>query len=287
MSLKKEIIDIIRNKKTQIPTLPQVVDKILDTARDERSSAKDLADIISRDQAISNKILRLVNSAYYGMMKEVDTISRAIAIIGFNEVISLVIGMSVFSAFDKDKAQDVLDMSAFWLHAIGCAEAAKGIADICQPDIANQIFLPALLHDAGKIIFMIYFPGQYSMVLSEASKEMVPLYRKEKEGLGLDHASLAGLLMERWNFPESILLPSRFHHRSEECPIAFRNHAMVIELADQLCHEVEIGRSGNPVKPTPKALGRKLGLSIKEREKVAEELEGKREKISAFLSLFG
>ena len=286
MSIKKEILDIVRDKKTQIPTLPQVVDKIMDTARDERSSAKDLADIITRDQAISNKVLRLVNSAYYGMMKEVDTISRAITIIGFNEVVSLVIGMSVFSAFDKDKAQDVLDMSEFWLHAVGCAEAAKRIADICQPAISNQVFLPALLHDTGKIVFMIYFPGQYSMVLSEALKEMVPLYRKEKENLGLDHASLSGLLMERWNFPESLLLPSRFHHRSEECPIAFRKHAMVVELANQLCHEVEIGRSGNPVKPTPKALGQKLGLSLKEMEQVAKELEEKREKISSFLALF-
>ena len=77
------------------------------------------------------------------------------------------------------------------------------------------------------------------------------------------------------------------YKRQEECPIAFRNHAMVVELANQLCHEVEIGRSGNPVKPTPKALGRKLGLSLKEMEKVAEELEGKREQISELLALFG
>ena len=94
MKIDQKIIDMIRDKSTQIPTLPVIVEKILTMAREDSSSAKDLAKFISRDQAISNKILRLSNSAYYGMMKEIDSIPRAITIIGFNEVVSLTIGMS-------------------------------------------------------------------------------------------------------------------------------------------------------------------------------------------------
>jgi len=128
MELDRKIVDVVRNRKTQLPTLPVIVEKIMRLAGDDRTSATDLAEFISKDQAITNKILKLSNSAYYGLMKEVETISRAITIIGFNEVVGLTIGMSVFSTFRQEDLQGLIDMRDLWLHSIGCALAAKEIA---------------------------------------------------------------------------------------------------------------------------------------------------------------
>ena len=153
MTIKEKITEVVRSKNTQLPTLPVIVNNIMSATRDERTSAEDLAGFIIKDQAISNKILKLSNSAYYGLMKEVDSIPRAITIIGFNEVISLTIGMSVLSAFRQKDLHEIFDIRDLWLHSIGCATAAKEIAKkTTGSGMAEQIFLNGLLHDMGKVI---------------------------------------------------------------------------------------------------------------------------------------
>ena len=127
MSIKEKITDLVRDRKTQIPTLPVVLNNIIRVASSEMASASDLADFIGRDQAMANKVLRLANSAYYRSSRQVDSITRAIVVIGFNEIVSLTIGMGVFSALSKSNLHGLLDMNELWLHAIGCSFAAKGL----------------------------------------------------------------------------------------------------------------------------------------------------------------
>jgi HD-like signal output (HDOD) protein len=285
MEINEKITDLVRSKRTELPTLPVVVENILSAAREERASAKDLADFIGKDQAISNKILRLANSAYYGLMKKVDSISRAITIIGFNEVIGLTIGMSVFSAFRQKDLHGIFGMRDLWLHSIGCASAAKEVAKKTGSSVAEQIFLSGLLHDMGKVIFAAYFPKEYRTVLKDAKKSETLLYHKEKEILGIDHAMLSGLLMENWHFPDSLLLPSRFHHNSVECPLTYRHHAMIVELADFLCQKAQIGHSGNPVIPKSERISGNLGISLRDMEMIVSELNEQRSKIEDFLEL--
>ena len=283
--INQKITDLVRSKRTELPTLPVIVENILGTARSERSSAKDLAYFIEKDQAISNKILRLANSAYYGLMKKVDSISRAITVIGFNEIISLTIGMSVFSTFHQKDTHGIFDMRDLWLHSIGCASAAKEVAKKRGLRETEQFFLNGILHDMGKIILAVYFPKEYRAVLEDAKETKTLLYHKEKEILGIDHSMISGLLMEIWHFPESILLPTRFHHNSVECPITYRHHAMIIELADFLCQKAQIGHSGNPAIPKSERIGVKLGISLRDMEMIVSELNDQRSKIEEFLKL--
>ncbi|MFH1487518.1 MAG: HDOD domain-containing protein, partial [Pseudomonadota bacterium] len=208
MDIKQRITDIVRDKNTQIPTLPVVVDNVLNAAKDDRTSAKDLARFISNDQAIANKILRLANSAYYGMIKEIDSISRAITVIGFNEVVSITIGMSTINAFQEKDFHGVLDIKDLWMHSICCAMMTRQIAKNTGKGQPEQYFLTGLLHDMGKVVFAIYLPEEYAEVLKEAKESGTPLFRKEKEMMGIDHAGLTGILMERWSFPDSLVYPS-------------------------------------------------------------------------------
>ena len=285
MGIDEKIADLVRSKKTELPTLPVVVDKILTKAREERTSARDLAELISKDQAIANKLLKLTNSAYYGLMRKVTSISHAITILGFNEVIGLTIGMSVFSAFRQKDLHGLLDMSDLWLHSIGCASAARKVQQKSGSRAAEQIFLNGLLHDMGKVIFAVYFPREYRTVLEEAQESGDLLYHKEKEILGTDHAALSGLLMESWHFHDSIRMPCLFHHDSAECPPAYQSQAMVIEFADFLCQKAEIGHSGNPVLPKSAEIRGKLGISLADADTIVDELKEQRSEIEEFLKL--
>jgi len=285
MEINKKIIDIVRGKDTQLPTLPVIVDNILTAARDERTSATDLAGFITKDQAISNKILKLSNSAYYGLMKEVDSIPRAITVIGFNEVIGLTIGMSVFSSMGKNDMNGLLDMKELWLHSIACATAARKVAQKTRSSEADKIFLNGLLHDMGKVIFAMYLPDEYGEVFEKAKASGMPLYRTEKEILGTNHALLSGLLMKKWHFPDSLLLPSRFHHSSVSCDSAYQEHAMIVEFADFLSQKAEIGYGGNPVLPKVKKISGRLGVSSEEMEMFVTELKDQRSEIEEFFEL--
>lgn len=281
----EKIERIIRDRRTQLPTLPVIVDNILKIGRDERTSAKDLAEAISKDQAIVNKTLKLANSAYYGFVRKIDTISHAIALVGFNEIISLTLGMSIFSAFQQKGARKMLDMKGLWLHSVGCAFMAKKIAKKTGRSWDDPILLSGLLHDTGKVILAVYLPEEYSAVIEDAKKTHVALHRKEQEKLGLNHAMVGGLLMERWNLPDNLRLPCSFHHNSAACPLAYRHHAMVVELANLLCQKTGIGYSGNPVMEEAEGVSRKLGLTPTETEVFAVELESERANIENFFEL--
>ena len=284
-SFLKKIELIIRDKRTQLPTLPVVVESILKIGRDETASAKDLANAISMDQAIVNKALKLANSAYYGFVKRIDTVSHAIALIGFNELIALILGMSVFSAFRLKSGHQLLDIRNLWLHSIGCAFMAKKIAKKTGPSGDAPIFLCGLLHDMGKVILAVYLPAEYSEVLEDSKKTQTPLYRKEEEILGLNHSMVAGLLMERWNLPDNLRLPCRFHHNSAACPSESRHQAIIIEAANFLCHKANIGHSGNPEIERPDVLIQKMGLSDSDMEVFISELQEERPEIEEFLGI--
>jgi putative nucleotidyltransferase with HDIG domain len=244
MDIREKIVDLIRDRGTQVPTLPIMVQKILDIAQDDNTSAKSLGEVVHKDQAITNKILKLSNSAYFGLATKVDSIPRAIALIGFNEVVGMAIGMNVFSQFESDNKGLPLDMRQLWIHAIGSATAARLIAQTVAPADENLIFLAGLMHDIGKVIFTIYFPDEYGPVIKNAQEHQVPLFKKEKELLGLDHTVLAKALMQKWNFPETIWAPIRYHHSSGRCPDHNRRDALIIELADFICHASFVGNSG-------------------------------------------
>ena len=282
MELRKRIADIVRSKKTQIPTLPVIVQNVLNIANDETASARNLADFICQDQAMSNKVLRLANSAYYGAVGEVASIQRAITVIGFNEVISLAIGMGVFSSFKKMDTHGIFSMRELWLHSIGCAVAAKELAKTLGSPSPDQAFLNGLLHDMGKVIFAVYFPEAYGRTIKSAHENQSLLLLEEKETFGLDHAVLSALLMERWHFPEEFQIPSSCHHRSLECRLDCGQTAAVVQVADALCHRADIGYSGNPVIPDVSKISRFLKLTESSEGDVIALLEERRPKIEAF-----
>lgn len=300
MGIRERIIDLVRDKRTQLPTLPVILTNILKVASDENASAGDLAAFIGKDQAMTNKVLRLANSAYYGLARKVDSIHRAISVIGFNEIVSVAVGMGVYKALNVTRRDSLLNMNDLWLHSIGCSFAAKEIlatlpatlksnnnnAPIRKPK-GDEIFLSGLLHDIGKVLFIIYFAEPYRLVLGEAIKQQKPLDQKENELLGINHAQMAGLIMQRWNFPETLMLPSLYHHQPNACPQPYHMLAMVVQMADFVCHQAQVGQSGNPAVIYPDQASTTLGFKEKDVENQVNCLQQKRPAIEQFLTAIG
>ncbi len=284
MDIKDEILKMIQKKDSDLPTLPVVINRIISVASDDKTTTDDLAEIISYDQGMTNKLLKLANSIYYAQKTKVDTIKRSITIIGFDEIIGIALGMGILSSF-TDKSGLGLDMKALWIHGIGVATVSKELAKKTNPGIASKIFVPALLHDMGKVIFSTYFKNEYKKVRQLSLESKKPLYLSENIIFKLDHAILSGLLMKRWNFPPTILFPCRFHHNPESAPLKFKHHSLIINLADYLTQKAGIGHSGNPVPVTIKNSLKKIGLNPSVLPLVIDQLKKKESEIKDFFQI--
>lgn len=284
MEIKAEILKMVQKKESDLPTLPVVIDRIISVASDERTTTESLAEVIAHDQGMTNKLLKLANSVYYAQKTKVDTIKRAITVIGFDEIIGIALGMGILSSF-TDKSGLSLDMKALWIHGIGVATASKEIAKRTNPAVATKVFIPALLHDMGKVIFSAYFKDEYMKVRQLAMEKKKPLYFAENAVFKLDHATLSALLMKRWNFPLSIMLPCRFHHSPDSTPVKFKHQSLIINLADYLTQKAGIGHSGNPVPVTVKNSPQKIGITQNKLKLIIDQLKRKEDDIKEFFNI--
>ncbi len=283
MNISEQIIDLIRNRRTQIPTLPAVVQQVLMLSGDEDATIADLSAVISRDQAVANKTLRLANSAYFGFAKQVDSIHRAVTLFGFKEIMGMVIGMSVMSAFDRKGTSELIDSRELWKHAFATSITAEAIARRVETDHKALVQLSGLMHDIGKVFFLTFFQDDYEKVVSDASQKQQSLYHSEKAILGVTHSDVAGLLMVHWNFPEALMIPCRFHHHIDSCPPAHQTHAAIIALADHLCLQAEVGQSGSPVVEKKEDLLAILNFSVQDCTDIVAELEHRRSDIENYI----
>ncbi len=284
VEVRQKVIDMIRRRESNLPALSVVVDHIIAALVSEKTTTESLAEIISHDPAMTAKLLELSNSVYYGQRNKVTSVKRAISVIGFDEIIGIALGMGILSNFEGEYGLS-LDMKALWIHSIGTAIAAKNLAMKINPGIASRIFIPALLHDLGKIVYSVYFQEEYAKVRQLAIEEKLPLYLAETQMFDLDHAMLSALLMKRWRFPLDIIGPVRFHHSPDAAPVALRYPSLIVNLANYLTQKAGIGHGGNPAPVVVKNIPRKIGLSQDAIKASMEQLKKKEDHIMEFFQI--
>jgi len=204
-------IEQVVAKVKDLPTLPDVVFKVNEVVNDPCTSATDLENVISRDQAIAAKVLKLVNSAFYGLPGRVDTLSRAIPLLGFSTVRNLVMSVTIFDISSVGE----FDMKNFWRHAFATSTAARaiGLAD-SLPD-AETLSLAGLLHDIGKTVLLQHFAKQYHPVIELIEKKGLSFLQAEKKLYSIDHTLVGGILAEKWSFPPNLCAAIEHHHYPE------------------------------------------------------------------------
>lgn len=210
--MDKDSTQKIVDKLKDIPTLPTVIHKIIEIVDSPTTSASDLNKAISLDQSLSAKVLKLVNSAFYGFPKKIETLTQAIVILGFNTVRSLALSISMVDFLHNRTGRAQLNYTEFWKHSIGVSIMARTIARKAFPQIAEEAFVAGLLHDIGILILDQFMPGEFAKALEAAHNEKLPLFHVEKNILGTTHGDVGRMLASKWNLPDSLLYSMAYHH---------------------------------------------------------------------------
>ncbi len=197
----------------KLPTLPSVAYLLIRSATGEHVNVKDLSDLIKSDPAISAKILQTANAPYYGFRGKVETIERAVSLIGLTAVRSIVLGLTVFNCFSiKKETESLFDPWEFWKHSLGCALAAEFMAKRVGYEVTSPVFMAGLLHDLGRLAMYSTQPEQYEQVIREARESSATALQRERAIFGADHTVYGQRLAEIWNLPEVIAQSMRRHH---------------------------------------------------------------------------
>ncbi len=228
---KKIDLDQLIRKPIPLASFPDAYQRINDLLHSPRSSAKDVAQVVECDTALATKLLQLVNSPLYGFPSQVESITHAVALLGGNELCTLMIGISAASAF-KDIPMELYDMRTFWLHSTACAIMARLLAVVKTGLSDERFFVAGLLHDVGLLFLLQCEPQLESNILRYAQAHKLPLDEVERDVLGFDHSSVGGALLEKWRFPESLTHTVRHHHTTGEAiPIT---EQAIIHVAESL-----------------------------------------------------
>jgi len=231
----------------QLPPFPATVNKVMEICRDVDTSPTDLTKVISLDPVLTGKVMQLVNSAYFGISREIISLVRAVVMLGMNTVKNLVLGATVMSAFGTRKNFRALNMDMFWKHSLGVGVIAKLIAQ--KRNIDNKLlegyFIAGLLHDIGKIPLNSKFSDEYLNILEILEKEPQPLFVSEKQLLGIDHAHVGNLIAEKWKLGEEISDTITYHHAPETYQGVQNDILFTVILSDHYANSSEIGFSGN------------------------------------------
>lgn len=285
-----ELKKIIYAKIEEIPTLPVVIAKLLAVLEDPKSDAASLAELISRDPALTAKTLKVANSAYYGFPHEIASVNRAVALIGFKMIKALALSIGVMQNLPETQDSALLSRRGLWRHSVAVATLMKELGrKVCQNGDEEYLFVAGLLHDVGKIVLLHFFYDDYQEALEKANRqEDRPLYFFEREVVGMDHGEVGALLLTRWKFPPEVVGPILAHHRRDERhegKINSRDLAL-LRLADALPQEagldIDEAYLQTPV-VAPEDL-ELLRMAEKDYKEMLEYTSANEDKINAFFS---
>ncbi len=224
--VKARIMTVMRN----LPPLPEVTRQLLAIMRDEASSANDVAKVLSSDQALAGKVLKLANSSFYGVPNEVTTISRAVVIMGFTGIRNMALGLGSAAALRKMDSK--VDMNAFWAHAMANAAAAQVLAPYMQRRMdPEEAFLAGLMHDIGAYVLAAAVPDEYQAVMDDHTGD-----RQEREHrlIGFTHSQIGQGLLKFWELPEPFCDAARYHHDVDKATAGEQPLTNLVALADIL-----------------------------------------------------
>ncbi|RKY90521.1 HD family phosphohydrolase [candidate division KSB1 bacterium] len=267
-----------------LPTLPRTILKITEVVNNPRSSAKDLAKVITDDQVLTARLLKLVNSSFYGFPQKISTVTGAIVLLGFDAIRNLLLTTSIFDLFSNKNRKDRFKREKLWDHSLGCAVGAKVIGNSLGYEKIEELFVSGLLHDIGKIVEILFLPEDFAKVASMVENKNILMITAEEHVLGYTHSEVGKLLVERWNLPPKIVNVIAYHHQPTLAG-KFSKEAAIVHLADILCRAMNMGSGGdNKIPPLNKSAWETLQLKLGSIEPIMEEMEKEFEDISLFLS---
>jgi diguanylate cyclase (GGDEF)-like protein len=222
----------IVQKFDRLPSLPGVAIQLIKAIQKPETDIREVVNLISSDTALSAKILKIVNSAFYGLVRKITSIDQAVKLLGLNAVENLSLCFILKNNFIS-KETDSLNLTDFWKDSLVGAIATKLMAERLKVKNPEDIFFLGLLKNIGSLTMAYLFPDQYSLVLSEIQKNKISFQDAETQVFGFNHAAPGALLTKSWGLPEAFYIPIRHHHCVEDIP---ENYNVEIQIRTKLLH---------------------------------------------------
>ncbi len=219
--------------EVDVASLPTVYTRIVELLNHPSTSSHQVAKVISKDANLTVRLLRLVNSPFYGFSGKIDSVSRAVSLLGMNELLSLTLGITVIKQF-QNISVDLLSMDSFWRHSIRCALFSKILAGHLGEKDTEKFFVGGLLHDVGRLVMLDRMAPQYSAAIIKARQDQLPMYRAEQDCLKTDHSIVGKLLAEKWRLSPALIRMIGSHHSPRLAQ--YSTEACVVHIADILAH---------------------------------------------------
>lgn len=283
--------DSLRKVKEYVggmPSLPTTVAKVLEVCNNPRTSPIDLDNVIRLDPVLMGRVLKLINSAYYGLGTQVTSLARAIIMLGINTVKNLALSTAVIDRLSDKGSFRAINMDGFWRHSLGVGVTAKLIAKRrgVDPKSVEEYFAAGLLHDVGKIPLNNALAEDYIRTMAVADRERIPLFLAEKRALDLDHCEAGRVVSESWRLGGAIGDAITWHHTHESYRGDFGDVVRTVAVANYFANREGIGFSGNlyPDKPGAEVYGL-LDMEKSWLEELEAPVAAEIEKAKVFLKL--
>ncbi|BDQ35624.1 HDOD domain-containing protein [Pseudodesulfovibrio portus] len=231
-SVRGEILQV-----KDLPTLPQVLEKVTAMVQDPEASTEGIAKVISTDQVLSAKVLKMVNSPIYGFPGRISSIQHALVLLGFNVVRGIIISTSVFDMM-------VQAMKGLWEHSLGCATACNIIARRAGFEDPEEYAVAGLLHDLGKVVTAVQLPDLHQTILDTVKAKDMTYFQAEKDVMGFGHDRINAWLARHWGLPPNIRESMARHHAPQLAEF-YKPMSCVVHIADYLARLFEFGNSGD------------------------------------------
>ena len=246
----------------RLPSLPAIYLEMIEALQDANTTIEDATKIIARDIGMTAKILKLVNSAFFGLGREISSAEDAVAYLGLDTVRSLVLSINIFSQFDESVKIEGFSLDALMGHSLQTADAAKMVArkEDADQKVMDEAFLAGMLHDTGKLVLAANSPDQFSDAMHEAAQKHMPVTEAEEQIFGANHADVGGYLFSLWGLPAPVVEAVTLHHRPGQATQKSFNPLTAVHVANALIHEPSQDNQAIPESQIDESYLAELGL---------------------------
>jgi putative nucleotidyltransferase with HDIG domain len=260
-TMSPELTQKLTTAVERMPAFPKSVQRILELTRDINSTPKDLVEVIDKDPVVTVKVLKVVNSAYFSLPKQITSIEHAVVYLGFNTIKNLALSIAAIGMLPPDN-ESGFSVQEYLLHSLATAGLAKKLAARLVDADPMDCFIAGLLHDFGKVVFAQYMPLEFRQALQLSQSQSRSLHETLREVIGTDHLVVGAMLAEKWRFAEQLVETIRHQHADN---LKDTDMVACVFAANQITKKLQFGFAGNPsVEELPAALQKRLGGTLDE-----------------------
>jgi len=268
----KSIEDILTNE-VRLPSLPSIAMRILNAVKTDEASLGELAKIVSSDPALAARVLKLSNSSFYQLSQKVDSIQKALTILGTETLKNIALSFVIVRCMQTSDGSG-FNFDFFWRRAVTAAVASDLISNAIDRR-SDDIFITALLQDIGIVILYLCMSEEYLKVLDEKRVTGIPITAAEQKAFNFDHQEVGTQILQKWGLPESIYLPIRYHHNNANVPDNYKERARILWLADRMSSAYHGARCADKINDINDTLGQVYGFSDQEIGQIIDAVANK------------